>query len=132
MKGVSRKEAKARSNAGKMLANVLNYLLMSENEIAKVVADTAFKIHKHFGPGLFESVYEALPAYELKKVFTNVKRQFPFPLIHEDMLVPEAFRADLIVEEKVLFELKSVEDLGKLPFKQVTTYLNLTGYHLGL
>ena len=105
---------------------------MSENEIATIVVDKAFKIHRKFGPGMFESVYETLMEYELKKVFNDVKRQCPVPLIHENLFVPEAFKADLIVENCVLIELKSVEEMGRLPYKQVTTYLHLTGYHLGL
>ena len=105
---------------------------MTENEIAKVVVDIAFKIHNLFGPGLFESVYEELMEYELRKVFQNVRRQFAIALIHEELYIPTAFRADLLVENKVLVELKSVEEFGKLDFKQVRTYLNLTGYKLGL
>ena len=105
---------------------------MTENDIAKVVVDTAFKIHTLFGPGLFESVYEELMYYELNKNFKDVKRQFPIALIHEELSIPIAFRADLIIEGKVVIELKSVEEVGRLQFKQVKTYLNLTGYKLGL
>ena len=83
-------------------------------------------------PGLFESVYEELMEYELRKIFTNVRRQFSIALIHEELYIPTAFRADLLVENKVLVELKSIEIIGKLEFKQVRTYLNLTGYKLGL
>lgn len=105
---------------------------MTENEIASVVVDTAYKVHRLFGPGLFESVYEELMEYELRKVFSNVKRQHPVPLIHEELFIPVAFRAVLIVNDKVLIELKSVEAFKKVDFKQVRTYLNLTGYKLGL
>jgi GxxExxY protein len=81
---------------------------------------------------LFESVYEELMAYELRKVFPNIRRQFPVALMHEEIYIPIAFRADLIVENKVLIELKSVEGISRVDFKQVRTYLNLTGYKLGL
>lgn len=130
--GVSRKDAEERRRKATLEHCNLKYFFMSENEIATVVVDKAFKIHKLFGPGMFESVYETLLKYELRKVFGNVKRQCSIPLVHENLVVPEAFKADLIVEDKVLIELKSVEEMGKLPYKQVTTYLNLTGYHLGL
>ncbi len=105
---------------------------MTENEIAKVVVNTAFKIHNLFGPGLLESVYEELMYYELKKIFVDVKRQQVIPLIHEELYITVAFRADLIVESKVLIELKSVEEVAKVDYKRVNTYLSLTGYRLGL
>ena len=105
---------------------------MTENDIAKIVVDTAFKIHTLFGRGLFESVYEELMYFELKKNFNNVKRQCPIALVHEELYIPIAFKADLIVENKLVIELKSIEQFGKLEFKQVKTYLNLTGYKLGL
>lgn len=105
---------------------------MIENEIATIIVDIAFRIHKQFGPGLFESVYEELMYYELNKVFNDVKRQYSIPLIHEELYIAVAFRADLIVEGKVLVELESVEILQKLDFKQISTYLSLTGYKLGL
>jgi GxxExxY protein len=107
-------------------------MLITENEIAKIVVDTAFKIHKLFGPGLFESVYEELMYYELKKTFKDIKRQYPIPLIHEELYVSIAFRADMIIENKMLIELKSIEKIGDVEYKQVRTYLNLTGYKLGL
>jgi GxxExxY protein len=105
---------------------------MNENEVARIVVDTAYKVHKLFGPGLFESVYEELMEYELKKVFPNVRRQYPVALMHEEIYIPVAFRADLIVDNKVLIELKSVEAISRVDFKQVRTYLHLTGYKLGL
>lgn len=120
------KEAKAQK---KKRAINLN---MSENEIATIIVDIAYKIHKQFGPGLFESVYEELMYYELKKVFGDVNPQYPIALIHEKLYIPVAFRADLIVESKFLVELKSVEILQRIDFKQIRTYLNLTGYKLGL
>ena len=105
---------------------------MTENEIATIIVDKAFKTHKLFGLGLFESVYESLMYHELKKEFSNVKRQWAIPLIHEELYIEDAFRADLIFDNKVLIELKSVEEIGKVHFKQVTTYLNLSDCRLGL
>ena len=82
---------------------------MTENEIAKVIVDAAFQIHKRLGPGLLESVYEIVLAYELKKRGQKVKRQVPVAIVYDDIKFDEGFRADLIVEEKVIVELKSVE-----------------------
>ena len=105
---------------------------MRENEISKVVVDLCFKIHKQYGPGLFESVYEEIFCYELGKVELDFKRQYPVPLIHEDIKMEAGFRADVIVMDKVIVELKSVETLADLHYKQVQTYLKLTGCKLGL
>lgn len=104
---------------------------LSENEIAKVAVNTAFKIHNFFGPGLLESVYEELMYYELKKDFEDVNQQNS-SLVHETLFVPVAFRADLIVEDKLLIELKSKEEVTKLEYKRANTYLKLTGCKLGL
>ncbi|MBS4065342.1 MAG: GxxExxY protein [Chitinophagaceae bacterium] len=105
---------------------------MTENEISKVVVDLCFKIHKQYGPGLFESVYEELFCYELSKAGLRFKRQHPVPLIHEDIKMEIGFRADVIVEDKVIVELKSVEALADIHYKQVQTYLKLSGCKLGL
>ena len=105
---------------------------MTENEISKVVVDLCFKIHKQYGPGLFESVYEELLCYELSKSDVSFKRQHPVPLVHENVKMEAGFRADVIVMDKVIVELKSVELLADLHYKQVQTYLKLTGCKLGL
>jgi GxxExxY protein len=105
---------------------------MTENEISKVVVDLCFKIHKQYGPGLFESVYEELFCYELSKTGLSFKRQHPVPLIHEEIKMEVGFRADVIVEDKVIVELKSVEALADIHYKQVQTYLKLSGCKLGL
>jgi GxxExxY protein len=94
--------------------------------------DTAFKIHNQYGPGLFESVYEELMFYELGKHGLFVQRQIPIPLVHELVRLEAGFRADIIVENKVLIEIKSVEMLAPVHYKQVTTYLKLTKIKLGL
>ena len=105
---------------------------MSENEIAKQVVDAAFKIHTTLGPALLESVYEAVLAYELKQRGLSVVRQQAVPVIYETVHLEEGFRADLIVEDKVIVELKSVETIAPVHKKQVLTYLRLTNLKLGL
>ncbi|MEW5859339.1 MAG: GxxExxY protein [Cyanobacteriota bacterium] len=105
---------------------------MTENEIAKEIVDAAYKIHTHLGPGLFESVYEAVLAYELERRGLRVVRQQPIPVVYENVKLEEGFRADLIVENKVIIELKSLEKLAPVHKKQLLTYLRLTNKRLGL
>ena len=105
---------------------------MTENEIAKLAVDLCFKIHKQYGPGLFESVYEEIFCYEWQKNGIPFFRQHPIPLIHEAIKMDAGFRADVIIDNKVVVELKSVELLAPVHFKQVQTYLKLTGCKLGL
>ena len=105
---------------------------MIENEIAKKVVDICFRIHKQYGPGLFESVYEELVCYELGKADLTFVRQQGIPLVHEEIKLEVGFRADVIVDDKVIIELKSVEKLADLHYKQVMTYLKLTKLKLGL
>lgn len=105
---------------------------MTENEIAKIIVDKAYKIHVKLGPGLLESVYETILEYELKKAGLKVQRQQPVPLKYDDIKFEEGFRADLIVEDKVIVELKSVEQLSKVHFKKLLTYLRLAKMKLGL
>jgi GxxExxY protein len=105
---------------------------MTENEIAKIIVDAAFKIHTTLGPGLLESVYESVLAYELKQRGLLVVRQQPIPVIYETVRLEEGFRADLLVEGKVIVELKSVEAIAPVHKKQVLTYLRLTNLKLGL
>ena len=106
---------------------------MSENEIATKVLDVAFAIHRELGPGLLESVYEEVMYYELMNEYGfYVKRQQPIPVIWKKMRLELGFRSDLIVENKLLVELKSVEILAAVHPKQVLTHLKLTGIKLGL
>jgi GxxExxY protein len=105
---------------------------MTENEIAGEIVDAAFKIHTTLGPGLLESVYEAVLAYELKQRGLLVVRQQAIPVVYETVHLEEGFRADLIVGGKVIIELKSVEFLAPVHKKQVLTYLRLTNLKLGL
>lgn len=106
---------------------------MSENEIAKIVLDAAFMIHRKLGPGLLESMYESILYRELEVEYgLKVVCQQRIPLKWKEMNMKVAFRADLIVEDKVIVELKSVEDLNPLVAKQLLTYLKLTDCKLGL
>ena len=105
---------------------------MTENEIAKLVVDICFKIHKQYGSGLFESVYEEVFCYEWQKNGISFLRQHPIPLVHETIKMEAGFRADVIIDNKVVVELKSVELLAPVHYKQVQTYLKLTGCKLGL
>ena len=104
---------------------------MTENEISKVILDSAIAVHKELGPGLLESVYEIVMAYDLQQRGLRVNRQVPISIHYKEMTFDEAFRADLVVDEKVIVELKSVERVSEAHKKQVQTYLRLTGYKLG-
>ncbi|NBC57301.1 MAG: GxxExxY protein [Bacteroidetes bacterium] len=105
---------------------------MNENDLSKIIVNTAYQIHVELGPGLLESVYEEVMFYELKAHGLNLDRQKPIPLIWKNNKTQLGFRADLIVNNKVLIELKSVENLAQVHPKQVLTYLKLTNLKLGL
>lgn len=104
---------------------------MTENEIGTILVDTAIEVHRHLGPGLLESVYEVVMAYELSLRGLLVKRQEPITIHYKHMTFEEAFRADLLVGNKVIVELKSVEQIHNAHRKQIQTYLRLTGLKLG-
>ena len=104
---------------------------MNENEIGTIIIDTSIKIHKELGPGLLESVYEVILAYELEKKGLIVQRQVPINIIYEGIQFDEAFRADLLVNDMVLVELKSIELINNAHRKQLQTYLKLSGKKLG-
>lgn len=105
---------------------------MTENEIAKEIVDCAYKIHKTLGPGLLESVYERVLAFELEKKNLTVLRQHPIAVVYETMQFDEGFRADLVVENRVIVELKSIEKVLPVHKKQLLTYLRLGDKRLGL
>ena len=105
---------------------------MSENEISKLVVDLCFKIHTQYGPGLFESVYEEIFCYEWAKNGIPLARQCTIPIIHEEIKMDLGFRADIIIDNKVLIELKSIEMLAPIHYKQTLTYVKLTKLKLGL
>ena len=104
---------------------------MTENEISKVVVDSVLTVHRELGPGLLEAVYEVTLAHELKQRGLNVQRQVPVPIKYRGVVFDEAFRADIVVDEKVIIELKSVERVIEARKKQVQTYLRLKGCKLG-
>jgi len=102
------------------------------NTLAQKTVDAAYRVHTHLGPGLFESVYEAVLAHELKKAGMDVVRQQAIPVHYDGMCFDEGFRADLIVENALIVELKSVEKISRVHKKQLLTYLRLSDKRLGL
>jgi len=106
--------------------------MFSENEIAKKVVDVCFKIHTMYGPGLFESVYEQIFCHEWKKDIIPYSRQCGIKVIHEGVDMGIGFIPDIIIDSKVILELKSVETLAEVHYKQLLTYLRLTTIKLGL
>jgi GxxExxY protein len=105
---------------------------MTENEIAREVVDAAYKVHTTLGPGLLESVYEIVLAHELKQRGLAVTKQVPVPIKYDSIVLEEGFRADIIGEDKVILELKSVERVAPVHKKQLLTYLRLADKRLGL
>ncbi len=105
---------------------------MDANQISGAILDRALFLHRRFGPGLLESVYEEVLSYELTKCGLSCARQVVVPLHHESLLLRTAFRADLVVEGCVIVEIKSVEMLLPVHGKQLLTYLKLSGFRLGL
>ena len=104
---------------------------MTENEIGTIVIECAIEVHRELGPGLLESVYEVVLTSELRERGLSVQRQVPVPISYKGIQFDEGFRADIIVEGKVILELKSVERVTGAHKKQVQTYLRLTGLKLG-
>jgi GxxExxY protein len=104
---------------------------VTENEIGTIVVESAIAIHRELGPGLLESVYEAVLAHELQRRGLEVKRRVSVPIQYKTLQFDEGFRADIIAEGKVILELKSVEKVSPAHKKQVQTYLRLTGCRLG-
>ena len=105
---------------------------MTENELSRIIVDCCYRIHKALGPGLLESVYEEVLSYELTKNGLKCERQMGIPVTYEKIKMDIGFRTDIIVEGKVIIELKSVENLMPVHKKQLLTYLKLTGMKLGL
>lgn len=105
---------------------------MTENEIAKIVVNTAFHIHNKIGPGLLESVYEEIMTHELQKLNLKIERQKNIPVYWEQLKMDMGFRADLIVDSKVIIELKSIESISPVHAKVLLTYLKMSGLKLGL
>lgn len=105
---------------------------MTENELSKIVFDCALKVHQNLGPGLLESAYEECLFYELKKTGLLVEKQKALPLVYEEIRLDIGYRIDMIIENKLILEIKSVEALNDVHFAQLLTYLKLTNCKLGL
>ncbi len=106
--------------------------MLTENEISRVVVDCAYKLHKNLGPGLLESAYEECLFFELTRAGLTVEKQKPLPLVYQEVRMEVGYRVDLLVEGKVVVEVKSVEGLTDVHLAQVLTYLKLSGSKLGL
>jgi len=104
---------------------------MTENEIGRYIIDAAVKVHSELGPGLLESVYEIVLAHELRHLNLRVKRQVPIAIKYKEISFVEGFKADLVVENKVIIELKCIEKLANSHKKQLLTYLRMTEMKLG-
>ncbi len=105
---------------------------MHENEIAKIVVDTAYNLHKLIGPGLLESAYENALAFDLRENGLKVEQQFSMPFIYKDVKLDVGYRLDLLVENKLIVEIKSVDLLAPVHYAQTLTYLRLANLKLGL
>ena len=106
--------------------------MLKENKIAKLVVDAAYHVHTKLGPGLLESVYEVVLSHEIEKRGLALERQVSIPIQYDDLVFDEGFRADMVVEDSVILELKSVEVVAPVHKKQLLTYLRLTDKRLGL
>ena len=105
---------------------------MTENDISYIIRGCIFKVYSNLGPGLLESAYEAALRHELDKSGLKVMAQVPLPMIYESIRIDISYRLDLLVENKVIIEIKSVENLLAVHHKQLITYLKLSGLKLGL
>lgn len=105
---------------------------MTENEISYIVRGCIFRVYNTLGPGLLESAYEAALAFEIEKAGLKVRRQVGLPMIYETIEVDVGYRLDVLVEDQVILEIKSVEHLLEVHHKQLLTYLRLSGHKLGL
>ncbi|MDP2423276.1 MAG: GxxExxY protein [Bacteroidales bacterium] len=105
---------------------------MDENELSKIIIGCAIEVHRQLGPGLLESAYQECLLYELKIKGLNVQKEKPMPIIYKDIKLDHGYRLDLLVENKVVIEIKTVEALNEVHTAQVLTYLKLGDYKLGL
>ncbi|MBP1225778.1 GxxExxY protein [Flavobacterium sp. 1355] len=105
---------------------------MSENDLSRIVFNSALKVHQTLGPGLLESAYEECLFYELKKLGLQIEKQKALPLIYEEVKLDVGYRLDILVENKLILEIKSVDSLNEIHFAQLLTYLKLTNCKLGL
>jgi GxxExxY protein len=106
--------------------------MITENELSKIVFDCALKVHQNLGPGLLESAYEECLFYELKKTGLDIQKQKALPLVYEEVKLDIGYRIDIIIENKLILEIKSVDALNDIHFAQLLTYLKLTNCKLGM
>lgn len=111
---------------------VVKFIQMTENEIAKIVYECSLKVHKALGPGLLESAYCECLCYELYKKCLFVEKQKALPLIYEEVKLEIGYRMDIVVENKFVIEVKSVEEINDIHLAQLLTYLKLSGNKLGM
>lgn len=105
---------------------------MTENELSKIIIGCAIEVHKQLGPGLLESAYQECLYYELKQAGLNVRKEKPMPIVYKEVKLDHGYRIDLLVEEKVVIEIKTVDALTDVHTAQVLTYLKLGSFKLGL
>jgi len=105
---------------------------MTINEISNIVIGKAIEVHKHLGPGLLESAYQECLYYELLQSGLKVQKEKPMPIVYKEIKLDHGYRIDILVEDKVVVEIKTVEYLNNVHFAQVLTYLRLGNYKLGL
>jgi GxxExxY protein len=105
---------------------------MNENEISYKIIGCAIELHKKLGPGLLESVYENALAYDLREIGLDVKQQYPMPFIYKEVKMDVGYRLDLLIENKVIIEIKSIDELASVHYAQTLTYLKLSDLKLGL
>ena len=106
--------------------------MITENELSKIVFNCALKVHQNLGPGLLESAYEECLFYELNKTWLEIQKQKALPLVYEEVKLDIGYRIDIIIENKLILEIKSVEALNDIHFAQLLTYLKLTNCKLGM
>jgi GxxExxY protein len=106
--------------------------MITENELSKIVFNCALKVHQNLGPGLLESAYEECLFYELMKTGLDIQKQKALPLVYEEVKLNIGYRIDIIIENKLILEIKSVEALNDIHFAQLLTYLKLTNCKLGM
>ena len=107
-------------------------MVMTENELSSIVVNAGLKVHKALGPGLLESAYEECLFYELQKTGLLTEKQKALPLVYEEVKLDAGYRIDLLIENKLIVEIKAVEALNDLHLAQILTYLKLSGCKLGL
>jgi len=105
---------------------------MTENQIAAIVVNSAYKVHKSLGPGLLESAYEECLFYELKEQDLHVQKQKALPLVYESVKMDIGYRVDLMIENKFIIEIKSIESINDVHMAQILTYLKLSDCKLGM